>query len=823
MKEHRKNRKRKPPLFLAGLVFMLSVLFLIPGRALAAAKAEGGDALSMEVSYGFADMVKGERYLDITVLLKNQTAEDFAGNLEFLTTESSLEVYRYDYPAAVSAGEQVRKSFDIPLGVKTDQMFVRVTDDDGAVVLQKRLKLNISTDVSECFIGVFSDQPDSLEFFDEVGIHYGSIKTKLVPLTGSQAPDSALGYDQLDMILVSDCDLNELSEQQHNALIRWVEKGGTLLIGGGKNYRKNMGRFADEILESPSMEPFRSEVNLGAEFSQNAPQDAVLELVCADLELKNGSILMQGESFPLLSFVHQKQGRIAAAAFSLKDIRSFCEEHPAFLEHFYTTVFGEKKVESLSQSDYSGFSRLYFSVQGLINTGDAGRLPNVILYTVIIIIYLLLIGPVLYLCLKKRNCHRFYLAGALASAFVFTGIIYIMGLRTRFGGPFFTYATILDTSDGRAEEETYINVRSPYNKPYTVSLKPEYTVRPVTKSYYYDSISAVKFTGAENYKTNLRFLEDRTEIKIRDTVAFTPKLFMLSRELGGKKNMGIGGNITFFDGEVGGRIVNQFDCRLEDAILLLFGKVVRLGDLEPGEERDLKECEVLNYPLSYTYALAQKVTGGDQYEKADIGDEGYMRFQARSRLLNFYLDSRMGYTTEARLVAFSPDLSGDGFLNDGEYITGGISMVTSDVDLTREKNGLVCRAALEQEANVISGNFEADYNSIYVGEPSEPTIVEYALGNDLEIEKVNFEKISPAFFNDPKYPYLTVFEGKMYFYNYDTGHNDLMEQKDSYTAAELEPYLSPTNTLTVKYVDEASSEYSWERHLPMLYVIGKEK
>ena len=33
------------------------------------------------------------------------------------------------------------------------------------------------------------------------------------------------------------------------------------------------------------------------------------------------------------------------------------------------------------------------AVQGLINTGDAGRLPNIILYTIIILVYLMLIGP----------------------------------------------------------------------------------------------------------------------------------------------------------------------------------------------------------------------------------------------------------------------------------------------------------------------------------------------------------------------------------------------------------------------------------------------
>ncbi|WP_251493988.1 hypothetical protein [Otoolea muris] len=823
MKEYMRSGRLRALLSAAAAALLLSAFFMRPGRAFAAALTDKEGALSMEVSFGYGDTAKAERYVRLRVFLKNDGGEDFSGNLELLTTESSLEAYRYDYPVAVAAGERLETVCDIPLGIRADQIYVRVTDQEGARILQKRVKLGISRNVSECFIGVFSDSPEKLEYLDGVGIYYGSIKTRLLNLNAGLAPEDPLGYDQLDLIVVSDYDLNQLSEAQHNAILRWVEKGGNVLIGGGERYRESMGRFAGEILEKVYGEPSYAEVNLGAEYSKSAPQEAVMRLLCVNAELKNGNVLMQG-NFPLLSYVQRRKGRVAAAAFALEDIGLFCGDHPAFLEHFYTMIFGEDRVEQMSMQDYSGFSQLYFSVQGLINTGDTGRLPGVAAYTLVIIVYLAFIGPALYLFLKKRGSHRYYLAGAAGCALVFTGIIYIMGVKTRYRGPFFTYATILDASGGQAQEETYVNIRSPYNKPFTVSIRPEYTIRPVTKSYYYDAASAVSFTGEETYKTNIRFLKDRTDIRIRDTVAFTPRLFMLTQELPGAKAMEIGGMVSYFEGKTGGRIVNRFDCRLEDAALLLFGKAILLGDLEPGEERSLEDCEVLNYPLSYTNALAQKLAGGDAYEKADIYDEGYMRYQERSRLLSFYLDSRMDLgVSEARLIAFCPDISGDGFLTGGDFTTEGLSMVTSTIELNRGEGGLVYRPALQQRPTVISGNYEASYNSMYVGEAKEPAVVEYSLGNDLEIQRLSFETVSPCFVNNPRYPYLSAFEGKMYFYNHDTGHNDLMENRESFTAEELKPYLSPTNTLTVKYVDENQNEYGWERHLPMMYVTGKEK
>lgn len=56
--------------------------------------------------------------------------------------------------------------------------------------------------------------------------------------------------------------------------------------------------------------------------------------------------------------------------------------------------------------------------------------------------------------------------------------------------------------------------------------------------------------------------------------------------------------------------------------------------------------------------------------------------------------------------------------------------------------------------------------------------IEYSLGNDLEIIQVDFA-LSPLF-DQPRDPYLN--HRKVFPHNYDTGRNDLIEEKQSYTA-----------------------------------------
>ena len=220
MKEYITRGKRGYGLFFALLaLIILAGVLLHPLRTLAAAQAGKESSVGMEVTYGFDDTAKGNRYLQIKVQMENRRESDFTGKLEILTTESSMEVYRYDYPVSLAALGQDEKIVYLPLGIKTDQLFVSITDESGSEVIRKRLKLNISGDVAETFVGVFSDRPEELQFMDEVGIHYGSIKIKQVFLDKDSAPEDALGYDQLDMILVSDYDLNQKISTRPSAVL----------------------------------------------------------------------------------------------------------------------------------------------------------------------------------------------------------------------------------------------------------------------------------------------------------------------------------------------------------------------------------------------------------------------------------------------------------------------------------------------------------------------------------------------------------------------------------------------------------------------------
>ena len=236
----------------------------------------------------------------------------------------------------------------------------------------------------------------------------------------------------------------------------------------------------------------------------------------------------------------------------------------------------------------------------------------------------------------------------------------------------------------------------------------------------------------------------------------------------------------------------------------------------------LDENDVVYGVMSYGYPMAEQITGASRYREGDLDDKEYVHALERTNLLTFYLSNYMaGYHSEARIVGFSQERQGKEFLARGGVETYGSTLITSSVDVDYEQDGLVYRSGLQKHPEVLSGEYYTASNTMY---GMTPLMLEYFLGNDTEVVRVDFHQLSDRVVDSLRYNYTVPFVGNMYFYNYDTGNYDPMDLgAESYDIAALEPYLSPGNTLTVKYVYTNPEDYSWNIMLPIVTVIGRSK
>ena len=803
-------------LLAAGLVFgsFSSYAAGDAGMLILTEEAAEETGLAMDVSWGVDRMARADRYLRVAVRLADHGKEDFSGTVNISAPESSGEIYRFRYSVFIGAGEETELEVFIPLGVIPGELLVTVTNGEGEVQAEERFTPEIPEE--GMLAGVFTGNPGELSFLNGTYLAAGDLTMKTLALSGENAPGSHMGYDVLDLLIISDFDISTLSYPQRAAILSWVKEGGLVLFGGGEKYLDAMGAFSETLLEPPYAEVSAEAVDFGVEYSRQGASATALQLPCAEMRLKNGSTLIQGERFPLLSQAPLGNGRVAAAAFSLADIRDFCEAYPEFQQELFEMIAGEEMLYRLSDRNDSGFSGRYGDIYPLVNTGNAGRLPDMPLYAMVLAVYLALIGPGLFGLLFRTGRRQLYLAVVGVTALLFTGIIYLMGAKTRFRGPFFTYAAVRELTGGEFREETFLNVRSPETRPYSVSLRPEYEIRPLTEVPEYSGETGGLLSGEEN-QVEISYQEDRTGLSVWRPAAFAPRIFLLERSGSYGGEIGVEASVNLFEDRVVGHVANHTGETLERAAILFRGKAVLIGTLPPETEVDFSGNRVLNWPMGDPELASAAFTGGTEME-ADVTNEEYLSSLSRSRLLAYHLN-RLSWEHEsgARLVAFLPRQQQE-FLADesGATFTDGEVLVTLAADTSFTENGLTYRSSLDAQPVVTAGDYDASSNTFPEGNTAQMVTIEYSLGNG-DIERVYFEHLSPEFTGEGG---AQEFSGRMWFYNYDTGRSDLMPGKDVFEEEELAPYLSPSNTLTVRY--EPERDNGRKQYLPVICAVGRE-
>lgn len=778
--------------------------------------------VAMEASYGYDNMAKGGRYLPVYVTLTNQQDSSFLGSVAVKSIESNYGIYEYSYPVALDGEETIQLNLNIPLGLRSDQLYVLLCDEEGNERLKKRLKMNIRQDTPELLIGTLSDSQDKLEYLNGVGIHYSTLMTRTCTMVAGSISEQAAGLDQLDVLLITNYDIRRLSSAQIDTIKEWVSRGGILLLGTGSSGQEAVETFLENEIKGELSDPVKRIVDMGEEFAIYGPGDVQLSLMTTQVEITDGTPVLSSFGRPVVTAVNREKGMIAVAAYDFSDISSFCLEHP-YVDKLFTNLLGNNRIQDLADYMYNGGYNIYWAVQSIINTGALDKLPKISMYAVVIFIYICLAGPGLYLFLKHQKGRQYYYQSVILLSVFCSGIIYLMGSKTRFMDTFFHYASIQDYAKDTIVESTYINMQTPYNRPFSVVLDSSYDIRPVTRIQEDNHSRFSKFTGDEEANIRIDFKEEGSRFTVQDVGAFTPNYFRLEKRAENEGQKGLTGNVLCFDGEFSGEVTNHLDIDLEQAAVICSGAMVLIDKIHAGETVHLEDFPVLCYSGINSYSAANRITGGYQFDKVNIDSTEYITALNRSNLLGFYLDNFLtGYQHGARVLAFAAGEEHPQFLSEQEkYEVNGFSLYTASLETHYRKENKVYHTSLEQIPTVVSGTYNTEKNTM---DGMSPLTLEYFFGKNIDIEKLSFVRVSDEFLQNSKYGSLPVFDGDIYFYNYTTGNYDKMESgQDNFLGWQLEAYLSSENRLTVKYAFDTHKEYMPDIILPVITVTGEEK
>lgn len=130
------------------------------------------------------------------------------------------------------------------------------------------LSFDVSRDMGRLLIGGLAGEEEELSYFDGVHLEYGMVDSRLVLLDQKALPSDARGLELLDILLINGFSTESLTEDQRTAILQWVERGGTLLLGTGQEAEKVLGGFSEDLGGVRIRGYEKKKVGLGVEYAR---------------------------------------------------------------------------------------------------------------------------------------------------------------------------------------------------------------------------------------------------------------------------------------------------------------------------------------------------------------------------------------------------------------------------------------------------------------------------------------------------------------------------------------------------------------------------
>ncbi|MEA2656042.1 MAG: hypothetical protein QOI23_1407 [Chloroflexota bacterium] len=511
--------------------------------------------LSIAVKVGYSGFVKAQQWMPVAVDLTNRGA-DVDGTLEVTVANGGVQSGQ-PFESVI-----YQTHVSLPAGA-TKQVRTYLVEDQAPSVVSVRLVANgrvLGSADSQLaspatvLIGVLSDQATALDGFG--ALHPGGITANVVHLAVGDLGDSAILLRAFDLLVIDDFATDTLTAAQRSAITDYVQNGGELLLGTGASWHKTLGGVSPDILPMQ----IAGTTTLG-------PSPA-LEML-PRVEVATGSLAggahawLSGANQPLLAERFVGGGSVTLATFDWNQnpIASWSGADVLLRQILVRTLF--INATSSPGMNFGGpfgasgtsISERSNAVSQALGNLPALDLPSLVLIGLLVLTYVLLVGPINYLAL--RALHR------RALAWVTVPLIAIVASAGAFGTGVFTKGRSVQTNQvavihlqpgwARAYQESYTGVLTPTRGDYQVTVSGAPVLIAPTGSYTGGINSDAIQVGGNN------------SIMLPSMVAYTLRGFATEGMVDAPQ---LSATASFSNGKLHGTIRNLSSMPFTDAVVL---------------------------------------------------------------------------------------------------------------------------------------------------------------------------------------------------------------------------------------------------------------
>ena len=428
-----------------------------------------------DVFMGFSGKARNGEWFPVTVEIEND-GPTFNGEIEIKPSSFNEQSIRYK----IELPNNTRKRLSIPVFNNSSYRWNAKLLNDGKVVSKNdNLRIDSIPWFSKLFAAV-SDQQSSGPVLPETRFKNNNANRRFSPVVVNiQAdifPDNPVTLHGLSSLYLNSKRAINFRAEQASAVSIWVRSGGHLILGVDQPSDITGTPWLRELLNTQFGLIQNLEVGpLIRDWLSNAgyPLGAIDEefntkfLNATPVRLKDGKTLMSFDGETLIANANRGLGQVTILGFNpeREPIRSW--ENRAWLWARLADIDSEWFVSEKPPRDYGRMN-----VDGLygmmIDSRQVSKLP-VIWLILLLITYLVIIGPVDRIWLKRINKQMLTWLTFPIYVIFFSFLIYYIGYRLRAGQLEINELHIVDVLPGdqvALRGRSYASIYSPSNKDY---------------------------------------------------------------------------------------------------------------------------------------------------------------------------------------------------------------------------------------------------------------------------------------------------------------------------------------------------------------------
>ena len=547
------------------------------------------------VELGFDKVYKRERWAPLQVVVTSRN-EDFNGEIrvEARNIFSDELIQTYATALSLTRTDRQRRTIHIFLPGVSSQLSIKLVSHAGQVRVSQELTPELPKSLADLVILALTPSRDLLSRWAGKQIGDKEKGHAFVAYTNfKELPTDWKGYDSVDFFVVRGVSLVErrISKRQQQALLDWIQRGGTLLVSGGADLRQLRGSFLETFLPvelgdlrratqvSESMQRFG--------FVADSPFDLI------EFKSKPGMVVLAGDGDQI--YIAKRflgGGQIISLGFDY-NAPPFSDSEGA--EAFWNWLLeAEARTPRHAEARYEANRRHPEKIQTILATVPSAQAPLIWLLFVFLVVYGLGFGVLIWRGGKGKP--RLYWGGGILLAVLFLcGVI----LPRHFvPSPVavnrFSILSIYPSTN-RAHLQTYIGIIASASVETSIQFQERTFIRPLTATAT-PPLQLVEPEGTKNLSTLHQAALDPWITRAYFAETFIDFPVHLTWERGARTD----------------QIEHRLPYTLENAWLINQGQYPHIGTIPPATTVEIEEN-----PKRYNRSPLSQALVGDQ--KAFMG------------------------------------------------------------------------------------------------------------------------------------------------------------------------------------------------------------